>query len=158
LSQCDIVGVSNSTFSFSACMLNRTGRRFERTTPSGEFVEFDPWNAKPLLHTSNDRIMKTPGDMMRLLKLGESPAGVYRSLLVDFPRLIVWSACMRMWMGFLSRGLLGVVMSVLALALGRRAWRDTPSADEDYFRGSLLPPRSSSSASPMSIRPLRQSV
>ncbi|MEL7242892.1 MAG: alpha-1,2-fucosyltransferase, partial [Cyanobacteria bacterium J06573_2] len=52
LSNCDVVGISNSIFSFTACMLNERGTKFVRPTWnfSEKFAEFDPWNSVPLLH------------------------------------------------------------------------------------------------------------
>jgi hypothetical protein len=44
LSQCDILGISNSTFSFAAAMMNTTATMFVRPDPMREeMVEFDPW-------------------------------------------------------------------------------------------------------------------
>ncbi|MFA7388245.1 MAG: glycosyltransferase, partial [Thiohalobacteraceae bacterium] len=49
LSQCDHVAISNSSFSFAACMLNEQGRSFMRPDLKvGRLVEFDPWNSEPL--------------------------------------------------------------------------------------------------------------
>ena len=51
-SNCDIAGISNSIFSFTACMLNERGTKFVRPTWnfSEKFAQFDPWNSVPLLH------------------------------------------------------------------------------------------------------------
>lgn len=49
LSQCDHVAISNSSFSFAACMLNEQGRSFMRPDLKlGRLVAFDPWNSEPL--------------------------------------------------------------------------------------------------------------
>ncbi len=49
LTQCDHVAISNSTFSFSACMFNERAGQFVRPSPeSGELEPFDPWDAEPL--------------------------------------------------------------------------------------------------------------
>lgn len=46
LSQCNVLGISNSSFSFSAAMLNRGAELFSRPDPSLEqLVSFDPWNS-----------------------------------------------------------------------------------------------------------------
>jgi FkbM family methyltransferase len=46
LSQCDAVAVSNSTFSFLACMLNQKGTIFVRPRLSCQkMIPFDPWNS-----------------------------------------------------------------------------------------------------------------
>jgi hypothetical protein len=50
LSQCDIVAISNSSFSFAACMLNEKGKLFFRPHLSAKkLIPFDPWNSEPIL-------------------------------------------------------------------------------------------------------------
>ncbi len=49
LSQCDRVAISNSTFSFAACMLNQRGKVFVRPhLPSEKLIPFDPWDSEPI--------------------------------------------------------------------------------------------------------------
>jgi FkbM family methyltransferase len=50
LSQCDCVAISNSTFSFAACMLNQHGTIFMRPSlEANGLLPFDPWDSEPLL-------------------------------------------------------------------------------------------------------------
>lgn len=50
LAHCDYMLISNSTFSFTAAMLNEKGKEFYRPDFEQEkLVSFDPWNAEPLL-------------------------------------------------------------------------------------------------------------
>ncbi|MEQ8999220.1 MAG: FkbM family methyltransferase [Coleofasciculus sp. B1-GNL1-01] len=50
LSQCDIVAISNSSFSFVACMLNEQGKFFFRPhLQSEKLIPFDPWNSETIL-------------------------------------------------------------------------------------------------------------
>lgn len=50
LSHCDIVGISNSTFSFIACMLNEEGKQFWRPDLGAQkLVPFNPWDSEPIL-------------------------------------------------------------------------------------------------------------
>lgn len=50
LTQADVLLISNSTFSFAAAMLNERATQFVRPVPElGELVDFDPWDAEPLL-------------------------------------------------------------------------------------------------------------
>jgi len=50
LSRCNAVAISNSTFSYAACMLNETGVIFARPhLPTRKLVPFDPWNSEVLL-------------------------------------------------------------------------------------------------------------
>jgi hypothetical protein len=47
LSQCDVLGISNSTFSFAAAMMNTTAKQFFRPDPVYEkMIAFDPWNSQ----------------------------------------------------------------------------------------------------------------
>ncbi|MEY3866720.1 MAG: hypothetical protein RLZZ338_611 [Cyanobacteriota bacterium] len=53
LSQCDIVAISNSSFSFAACMLNDKGKLFVRPHLFQEkLIPFEPWNDYPILRES----------------------------------------------------------------------------------------------------------
>ncbi len=50
LSQCDIVAISNSSFSFAACMLNEKGKFFFRPhLLVQKLIPFDPWDSEPML-------------------------------------------------------------------------------------------------------------
>lgn len=52
LTQCDVVAISNSTFSFAACMLNERAGVFMRPYPPvSVLVPFDPWNDNVLYRT-----------------------------------------------------------------------------------------------------------
>lgn len=49
LTQCDKVAISNSSFSFVACMLNEVADVFMRPRLSlKKLISFDPWNAVPM--------------------------------------------------------------------------------------------------------------
>ncbi|MBD2124671.1 alpha-1,2-fucosyltransferase [Trichocoleus sp. FACHB-262] len=53
LSQCDIVAISNSSFSFAACLLNLRSREFLRPNPATQsLVPFDPWDSEPVLDSN----------------------------------------------------------------------------------------------------------
>jgi hypothetical protein len=50
LTRCQAIAISNSTFSFTASMLNETASIFMRPDPGARaLVPFDPWNSEPLL-------------------------------------------------------------------------------------------------------------
>jgi len=56
LTQCDILAISNSTFSFSAALLNQRAKHFFRPDFIHEkLVSFDPWDSKPLLWFSGQQ-------------------------------------------------------------------------------------------------------
>jgi Glycosyl transferase family 11 len=47
LSQCDVLGISNSTFSFAAAMMNTTAKKFFRPDPvHKQMVAFNPWKSQ----------------------------------------------------------------------------------------------------------------
>jgi hypothetical protein len=51
ISQADHAAISNSSYSFSACMLNEKSKTFLRPDLfMGKLAAFDPWDAEPLLH------------------------------------------------------------------------------------------------------------
>lgn len=50
LTQCDLMAISNSTFSFSAALLNHRAKLFMRPTfQSEDLVQFEPWDSEPSL-------------------------------------------------------------------------------------------------------------
>jgi len=52
LSKCDVVAISNSSFSFAACMLNEQDKHFWRPSLSAEgLIRFDPWNSETILRS-----------------------------------------------------------------------------------------------------------
>jgi hypothetical protein len=56
LTQCDILAISNSTFSFTAAMFSEHGYMFMRPTFNDkELVPFDPWDSEPLLFAPHQR-------------------------------------------------------------------------------------------------------
>ena len=57
LSQCDVLGISNSTFSFAAAMMNTTATLFVRPEPVAErMIEFDPWTSEVQLKKAEDQL------------------------------------------------------------------------------------------------------
>jgi len=51
LTKCDIMAISNSTFSFTASMLNKKAGLFLRPDIYAEkLIQYDPWNSLPLLN------------------------------------------------------------------------------------------------------------
>lgn len=50
LSQCDMLGISQSTFSFLACLLNTRCKKFFRVGQNEGLEEFDPWTSAPFVH------------------------------------------------------------------------------------------------------------
>ena len=56
LSQCDILAISNSTFSFAASMLNERCKFFFRPhLYAQKLIPYDPWNSEPLLRYTSSQ-------------------------------------------------------------------------------------------------------
>ncbi|MBD0381560.1 alpha-1,2-fucosyltransferase [Paenibacillus sedimenti] len=54
LTKCDFLAISNSTFSFSASMLNKRCKIFMRPNINEQMlIPYDPWNSKPVLKAEN---------------------------------------------------------------------------------------------------------
>ena len=47
LAACDALAISNSSFSFSAAMLNERATEFVRPVRAGRLLSFDPWDSEP---------------------------------------------------------------------------------------------------------------
>lgn len=61
LQHCEVLLIPNSTFSFSASMLNdRLQRAYRSHIPSRGFVPFDPWDSKPLDQTWDACVERYP--------------------------------------------------------------------------------------------------
>lgn len=72
LSQCDITAISNSSFSFTACMLNERGKYFLRpslTTQS--LIEFDPWDSEIVLTDKSVEEFELPRSLNLVKELDE---------------------------------------------------------------------------------------
>ncbi len=68
LTQCDALAISNSTFSYSAALLNQAARVMVRPTFEGPDLEpFDPWRSEPLLFVPRRRTL--PGDLARKMSI-----------------------------------------------------------------------------------------
>ena len=100
LTHCDILAISNSTFSFVASMLNRRGTCFMRPQLSAQsLIPYDPWNSEPILHDAKvprkyepaclrplreqiaDRWLSLTGDRLKLSYL--SGVGIDAKILLD---------------------------------------------------------------------------
>ena len=73
LSQCDVLAISNSTFSFAAAMLNERCKFFFRPhLQKQKLIPFDPWNSEPLLrHNPNDLTAVVSQKPVKILNIQE---------------------------------------------------------------------------------------
>lgn len=87
LTLCDVVAISNSTFSFSACMLNQVaGAKFYRAHFRERMVEFDPWNADPILHRDMTKMgIAKALETLQVVYRTQGPRGLARNLLYEIP-------------------------------------------------------------------------
>jgi FkbM family methyltransferase len=61
LSQCDILAISNSSFSFAASLLNKNCKFFFRPhLPSQKLIPFDPWNSEVIFREAKVHQFQTP--------------------------------------------------------------------------------------------------
>lgn len=72
LSQCDVLAISNSTFSFSAAMLNEQGKFFFRPNLlKQKLIAFDPWNSEPLLRENPNELLAqvSPNQQQKIINI-----------------------------------------------------------------------------------------
>jgi hypothetical protein len=114
LSQCDRVGISNSSFGFTACMLNTRATLFARATPSAHepFLQFDPWNALPLLHFGKKPTRKTLAQMISMTYRTQGLGETFKCLGWHLPRAMMKGASMRTGMAYQSDGMGGALRSL----------------------------------------------
>eukprot|EP00184_Porphyridium_aerugineum_P005454 CAMPEP_0184706798 /NCGR_PEP_ID=MMETSP0313-20130426/36942_1 /TAXON_ID=2792 /ORGANISM="Porphyridium aerugineum, Strain SAG 1380-2" /LENGTH=627 /DNA_ID=CAMNT_0027168363 /DNA_START=826 /DNA_END=2709 /DNA_ORIENTATION=- len=87
LTQCDVLAISNSSFSFSACMLNkRANLRCFRAHYAHRMVEFDAWNAEPIVHREiGNNAISDLSETLRILYNTQGTRAVVKNVLVELP-------------------------------------------------------------------------
>ncbi len=127
LSNCDIVGISNSIFSFTACMLNDRGKMFVRPTWdfSTKFEQFDPWNSVPLLHIGypQQKSFKSYGDAVYTTCVTQGIWGMLKFIFIYYPKNLVKTWLIRAYLGYQIQGFLGVFKSLLYTLGARNVWK-----------------------------------
>mmetsp|Transcript_4300 Transcript_4300/g.11132 ORF Transcript_4300/g.11132 Transcript_4300/m.11132 type:complete len:553 (-) Transcript_4300:80-1738(-) len=95
---CDVLAISNSTFSFSSCLLNnRPGARFFRAHYKDKIVEIDPWNADPIVHRPDiSNPLARAYDTLQVLYNTQGASGVVKNLLYEMPYYAVRNVVMKM--------------------------------------------------------------
>lgn len=97
LTQCDVLAISNSTFSLSACMMNQQPKaRFYRAHYKDRMVPIDPWNTDVIVH----RDMKKAGvsaalETLQVLYNTQGSKGLARNLLYELPYYGIRAAIMK---------------------------------------------------------------
>lgn len=97
LTQCDVLAISNSTFSFSACMMNQQANlRCFRAHYLGEMIEFDPWNSDPIIHRDMSRNgLAQAIETLQVLYNTQGSKGVARNLFYELPYYGLRAAVMK---------------------------------------------------------------
>lgn len=112
LSQCDVVGISNSVFSFAACLLNERGQQFFRPCWdfSIKFIQFDPWDSLPLLYSGDGqpKILKRVDEMAAIALATQGRLGLLRCLCVQVPVGVARQWLMRAYLSYQGSGWRGV--------------------------------------------------
>lgn len=115
LSQCDVLGVSNSTFGFVAALLNTRARLFARADWDARkrVISFDPWNSPPLLYVGGDspRVFKRFSEALGIAFDTEGMIGWIRCL-VFYPVALIKIRATRFYLGFQAQGVAGVLKSL----------------------------------------------
>ena len=112
MTQADVLAASNSSFSFSAAMLNERATKFVR--PHWDFrtrfIEFDPWDADPLLFLrGSDRLLlKGYRRMLSVARETGGMKGALASALVYHPGGTAIIIGIRLRLAFNARGWRGV--------------------------------------------------
>lgn len=97
LTQCDVLAISNSTFSFTAALLNhRTNGKFFRAHYSGMLEQFDPWNAEPVVHRDlSGNLVSKALDTLRVVFRTQGAQAVAKNVLYEMPCYGVRSVIMK---------------------------------------------------------------
>jgi len=90
LTRCQALAISNSTFSFTAAMVNESASVFARPDPRANgLVPFDPWDSEPLLFLPTTRHL--PLEVLRRLVMAQRGIGA-RATLSNVRRALRWYA------------------------------------------------------------------
>lgn len=120
LSHCDVVGISNSIFSFAACLLNNHGKHFVR--PCWDFskklIPFDPWDSDPLLYAGSGqpRIFKRLSEVLHITFVTQGPIGLLQCLCFYLPKTLLKEWAVRAYLAYQVEGLIGMIKTIFPKA------------------------------------------
>lgn len=97
LTQCDVLAISNSTFSFSACLMNRREKaRFFRAHYHGVMEEIDPWNTEPILHRDMNKVgLSGLVETLQIVYKTQGSVALAKNLFYELPYYSIRSAIMK---------------------------------------------------------------
>ncbi|MEH1951298.1 MAG: alpha-1,2-fucosyltransferase [Nostoc sp.] len=127
LSKCDIVCISNSIFSFAACMLNESGKIFIRPhwDFSTKFIAFDPWNSEPLLWLGGkeSKFFKSWAEILYVTYVTQGIWITLKCIFIYVPKSQIKGLVLRAYLGYQIQGILGIVKSLLYTLGWRSSWK-----------------------------------
>ncbi len=129
LSNCDVVLTSNSSFSFTACMLNERGTMFVRPhwDFSTKFTVFEPWDSEPVLwpEGKSSKFFKPLTSSLYTTFVTQGFWAMLKSLFVYLPKsyLNVWIS--RGYLAYQIQGRMGVVKILLHTLGWQSVWKQT---------------------------------
>ena len=145
LTQCDVLAISNSSFSYSAALMNERAQRLVRPTfPRGDLQPFDPWDAEPLLFLPPARSL--PGLAVQRLRLTRSglrgePRRYWRRSVRRIAGDLLWVLA---WRAFTCYRLQGAGRLTRELLSPGFYWQ----LERKYMTTALRSPRSATSTTP----------
>lgn len=97
LTQCDVLAISNSTFSFSACMMNqRPHAKFYRAHFSDRMVAIDPWESDAIVHRNMNKAgLSAALETLQVVYNTQGSKGLARNLLYELPYYGIRAAIMK---------------------------------------------------------------
>ncbi|EME30803.1 uncharacterized protein Gasu_18220 [Galdieria sulphuraria] len=97
LTQCNILAISNSTFSFTTCLLNqRENAKFYRAHYADRIVEISPWNTDPIVHREpcNSMLMNVL-NTIQLVYEQQGTKAAFKNVFLHLPLYGIRSLIMR---------------------------------------------------------------
>lgn len=127
LSNCDVVAISNSIFSFTSCMLNERGKMFFRPhwDFSTKFTVFDPWDSKPLLRLGDNqpKFFKSFLDVLSVTYVTQGFWAMLKSIFIYVPISHIKGWGLRAYLGYQIQGIFGVLKSLLYTLGWHSVWK-----------------------------------
>ncbi|MBD2459332.1 alpha-1,2-fucosyltransferase [Nostoc sp. FACHB-87] len=127
LSKCEVVCISNSNFSFIACMLNERGRIFVRPhwDFSTKFTVFDPWNSEPLLWLGNKKtkFFKSFFEILYVTYVTQGIRAMFKYIFIYLPKSKVKGWGIRVYLAYKIQGIIGVFKTFLYTLGWRSMWK-----------------------------------
>ena len=98
MTHADVLGISNSTFSFAAAMLNVHGdaARYYRAHYDLRMIQFHPWSADPILHRPiASNVLSSTLDTLSVVYRTQGLSAVLRNITYELPYYALRSAAFR---------------------------------------------------------------